>query len=106
MLDPRVEQFLEVLRHFPGDPMTLFGLANHYRDRGRTEDAIARFRECLANDPNYGAAGLELGRLLELTGAKDEARTVYTEARKNAETRGDEEIVTITTARLEELGGS
>jgi tetratricopeptide (TPR) repeat protein len=104
MTDPREQQFLEVLRHFPGDAMTLFGLASHLRDKGRTEDAISRFRECLTSDPNYGAAGLELGRLLETAGQIDEARQVYADARVNAAKRGDDEIVTLTTQRLEELG--
>lgn len=106
MADPREDQFLEVLGHFPDDATTLFGLANHYRQTGRNDEAIQRFRECIEADPHYGAAYLNLGELLKANGEIEEARRVLKTAVERAESKGDVEIVNIAGERLNDLDQS
>lgn len=106
MPDPRENQFLEVLNHFPGDATTLFGLASYYRDSGRHDEAIQRFRECIEAAPHYGAAYLNLGELLKAKGDLEEARRVLKTAVERAESKGDVEIVNIAGERLSELDES
>lgn len=99
----REQEFLEVLAAFPGDPVTLFGLASFYRAQGRLDEAIARFRECLAAKPDYGAAYLALAEILIERDLLDDARAVYRDAIRDAERAGDQEIVQIATERLRSL---
>ena len=99
----REKEFLEVLKVFPDDAMTRFGLANLYRDEGRLEDAIAQYEKTLEIDPGYGAAYLELGSLLEKSGRLEAARETYQTAIAAAERKGDLHIKNRATMRLEEL---
>ena len=70
----REKEFLEVLKVFPDDALTRFGLGNFYRDAGRIADAIAQYSRTIECDPGYGAAFLELAALQEQLGKIDAAR--------------------------------
>jgi len=103
MNDEREREFLDVLRAFPEDALTRFGLGNLYRDAGRTDEAIAQYRKTVELDPGYGAAYLELGALQEKAGQIERARETYKLAIVNAEKKGDLHIVNRAKMRLEDL---
>jgi tetratricopeptide (TPR) repeat protein len=102
MNQAREKEFLEVLKVFPDDPLTRFGLGNLYRDAGRTKEAIAQYQRVLEIDPGYGAAYLELGALQEQDGQHEAARETYRHAIENAEKKGDVHIVNRAKMRLED----
>ena len=99
----REKEFLEVLKIFPDDALTRFGLGNLYRDAGRIEDAIAQYQKMIDIDPGYGAAYLELAALQERLGETDAARETYRRAIAAAEKKGDAHIKNRAAMRLEEL---
>jgi tetratricopeptide (TPR) repeat protein len=99
----REKEFLEVLKVFPDDAMTRFGLANFYRDSGRTAEAVDQYRKIIEIDPGYGAAYLELGDLLVKTGDRTGAREIYRQAIATAEKKGDTHIKNRAEMRLEDL---
>jgi tetratricopeptide (TPR) repeat protein len=103
MDEQREQDFLEVLRVFPDDALTRFGLGNLYRDAGRIDEAIAQYQKTVEIDPGYGAAYLELGTLQEQAGQIDDARLTYKLAIANAEKKGDLHIVNRARMRLEDL---
>lgn len=100
----REKEFLEVLKVFPDDPLTHFGLANLYRDAGRLKKAIIQYEKTIAIDSGYGAAYLELGALQEQLGLTDSARETYRQAIQAAKKKGDEHIKNRATMRLDDLG--
>jgi len=100
----REQEFLEVLKVFPTDPLTRFGLGNLYRDAGQLEDAAFQYQKAIEYDSGYGAAYLELGAAYERLGQTDAARETYQNAIVAAEKKGDVHIKNRATMRLEDLG--
>lgn len=103
-MDPdREKEFLKVLKIFPDDALTRFGLANFYRDAGRQNEAIEQYQKVITNDPGYGAAYLELGSLQEDAGDLVEAGKTYRQAITAAEEKGDLHLKNRAKMRLEDL---
>ena len=74
--------FQESLALRPGDPPTLNSLAVALHAAGRRDEAIRALREAVSRDPTYAEAHVNLGLMLEGTGAIAEARIHFTTARR------------------------
>ncbi len=64
----------------PGNPSTLTSLAIHYRQQGRSRDAISACDEAIQNVPDYPDAWLERGAILAAGGSNDAARDSFAKA--------------------------
>jgi tetratricopeptide (TPR) repeat protein len=62
-----------------GTPAFLYNLAVVLENQGRFEQAMEKYRECVALDPNYHVARYNLGRLLTRAGKFAEAEAVHRE---------------------------
>ena len=70
-----------VLRHSPDDPVSLYHLAQAYRERGDQEAAILLSRELCAAWPQFADGHLELGKALQVHGDAEGANTARCKAR-------------------------
>lgn len=75
--DSRIQKFQELLATDPQDPMLHFGLGIELSKSGRIVDAIESFEGAIRVNPKYTAAYRQLGKCLETSGRKDEARRAY-----------------------------
>jgi predicted Zn-dependent protease len=67
--------FLEKLtREGSTDPMAWYGLAMEYRTLERWDESLQTFTTLRTNHPDYVAAYLMCGQMLEKVGRKDDAR--------------------------------
>lgn len=84
----RIERNRAILEKMPDNHLARFALANALFDAGRTEEAEAEFRRCLAMQSDWMAVAISLGRCLVMTGKHDEARAVLASAREMALRQG------------------
>ena len=73
----RLEQLQKFLEAEPADAFTHYAIALEYIAKKRHDDAIAKFEEVLALDPNYVAAYHQLGLLYVRMNMNDEARKMF-----------------------------
>lgn len=64
MESPRLTQLLAMLKEMPNDSFLLFALAKEYEGMGEVEQALQRYRDLVAIDPNYVGTYYHLGKLL------------------------------------------
>lgn len=77
------QAFQSGFREDPLDFWILQDLAHAYVRLGRTNKAMAAYRQAIAIKPRFGMAYLGLGQLLEAAGRKEEAEQNYRLALKN-----------------------
>jgi regulator of sirC expression with transglutaminase-like and TPR domain len=59
-----------------------FNLGNELRERGRVEEALARYRRAAADFPSFAEAHASLGLTLQLLGRLEQARGAYEAAQR------------------------
>lgn len=72
--------FQRALALEPGNPSTLTSLAIHYRNQGRSRDAVLACDEAIRNFPDYSDAWLERGAILGAGGSNAAARASFAKA--------------------------
>ena len=77
MLPDRLETLLHFYRDDPGDAFTRFAIAQEYRKRGETEQAIGFFEALVQEQPAYVGTYYHLGKLYEEVGRKADALQTY-----------------------------
>lgn len=71
------------------DPLAWYGLAMEYRKLERWDEALQTFTTLRTRKPDYVAAYLMCGQMLEGVGRKDEAREWLTAGAEQARAKGD-----------------
>ena len=73
-MSKRLAYLEKVTREGSQEPMAWYGLALEYRTLERWDEALQTFTTLRANHPDYVAAYLMCGQMLEKIGRKDDAR--------------------------------
>lgn len=77
MAQDRLAMLLQFYEEDPSDSFTRFALAQEYRKRGETAEAVTFFERLIEDDPSYTGAYYHLGKLHEEAGRTEEAIEVY-----------------------------
>jgi tetratricopeptide (TPR) repeat protein len=85
----RIERLQAFLKESPDDCFLNHALALEYIKAGDDTAARSVFEKNLAHDPAYVATYYHLGKLLERTGAQDEAVAIYEKGMQVAKAAND-----------------
>lgn len=88
-MSERIEKLLQFLQASPDDCFLNHALALEYIKAGKDNDAKLLFEHNLGTNPGYVATYYHLGKLLERTGAQQEAIGVYENGMVQAKAAGD-----------------
>jgi hypothetical protein len=100
----RVEQLRKFITASPGEPFPRYALALELKGQGDADGAVAELRGLLQQTPDYLAAYLQLGMLLQSSGRDAEARAVLVKGQEIARQKGDGHTLSELTSALEALG--
>ena len=89
MTQDRLNKLLQFHDEDPEDAFTRFAIAEEYRKRGETEEALRFFEQLVEDDPAYVGTYYHLGKLYEGVGRKEEAVTTYQQGIRVAEEQRD-----------------
>jgi tetratricopeptide (TPR) repeat protein len=99
----RIEQLRKFIVQTPDDPFPRYALALELKGKGDAAAAAAEMQELLRRTPDYLAAWLQLGMLLQALDRGDEAKTAYAKGQDVARTKGDSHALSELTQALESL---
>lgn len=99
----RIAQLRTFIAQKQGEPFPRYALALELKAQGDTAGAVAELRELLRNTPDYLAAYLQLGMLLQAQSQPAEARQVLEAGQAVARSKGDSHTLSELTAALESL---
>lgn len=85
----RIEQLQHFLKESPDDNFLIHALALEYVKSGDEKQARHYFEQNLAKAPQYIATYYHLGKLMERTGAHEEAIRIYAAGMEQAKAAGD-----------------
>jgi Tfp pilus assembly protein PilF len=85
----RIEKLLEFLQQSPGDSFLMHALALEYIKTGEEASARELFEALLEKNPDYVGSYYHLAKLLERTGAREQALQVYERGMQAAGKAGD-----------------
>ena len=88
-MSDRIEKLIAFLQQSPNDCFLNHALALEYIKIGKEEDAKLLFEKHLNNDPQYIATYYHLGKLMERTGAPQDAVRIYEEGMKQAKSANE-----------------
>jgi Flp pilus assembly protein TadD len=100
----RVEQLRKFIAARPDEPFPRYALALELKGKGDNAGAAAEMQELLQRAPDYLAAYLQLGMLLQTLGKTDEARGAYRRGQDVARRKGDSHTLSELTTALEAIG--
>jgi len=100
----RVAQLRKFIEAQPQEPFPRYALALELKGQGDSEAAIAELEALLRNAPEYLAAYLQLGMLLQTTGRAADARDTFRSGQEVARRKGDGHTLSELTSALEALG--
>jgi Tfp pilus assembly protein PilF len=88
-MQDRIERLKTFLKESPNDSFLKHALALEYIKIGNDRDAKQMFESNLTADETYVATYYHLGKLLERTGAQQEAISIYEKGMQVAKAAGD-----------------
>jgi Flp pilus assembly protein TadD len=100
----RIEQLRKFVETSPLEPFPRYALALELKGRGDGAGAAAELSELLRRAPDYLAAYLQLGMILQTLGRADEARATLRAGQVLAGKKGDSHTLSELTSALEMLG--
>jgi tetratricopeptide (TPR) repeat protein len=100
----RVAQLRKFIEAQPGDAFPRYALALELKGQGDNQGAAAELEALLRNAPDYLAAYLQLGMLLQTLGRAAEARDALQRGQELARRKGDGHTLSELTSALETLG--
>jgi tetratricopeptide (TPR) repeat protein len=100
----RIEQLRRFIDAQPDDPFPRYALALERKVRGDAAGAAAELQALLARKPDYLAAYLQLGMLLQQLEREGEARDVLRKGQDCARAQGNQHTLSELTTALESLG--
>jgi hypothetical protein len=99
----RVEQLRKFISSNPGDPFPRYALALELKGQGDADGAVAELQGLLERTPDYLAAYLQLGMLLQSCGRDGDARAIFVQGQEVARKKGDSHTLSELTSALEGL---
>jgi len=100
----RVEQLRRFIEASPRDPFPRYALALELKGRGDQQGAAAELQALLLQAPDYLAAYLQLGMLLQALGRSGEARGALERGQDVARRQGNGHTLSELTSALDTLG--
>jgi tetratricopeptide (TPR) repeat protein len=100
----RVAQLRKFVEAQPQDPFPRYALALELKGQGNNEGAATELQALLDRAPDYLAAYLQLGMLLQALGRAGEAREAFQRGQDLARRKGDGHTLSELTSALEALG--
>lgn len=101
----RLEQLRRFVEANPDDPFPRYATALERKGRGDAAGAAAELQELLARKPDYLAAYLQLGMLLQQLDRAAEAREVLARGQECARAQGNHHTLSELTSALESMAG-
>jgi tetratricopeptide (TPR) repeat protein len=99
----RIEQLRKFIAAAPDEAFPRYALALELKGKGDSAAAAAELEELLRRRPDYLAAYLQLGMLLQLLGKVDAARVALSRGQEVARTQGNTHTLSELTQALESL---
>jgi|SRR5215813_216349 len=99
----RTEQLRRFIAATPEDPFPRYALALELKGKGEARDAAGELRELLRIKPDYLAAYLQLGMILETLDELDGARDAFVRGQEVARRQGNTHTLSELTQALENL---
>ena len=99
----RVEQLRKFIANAPDEPFPRYALALELKGKGDAAGAASEMEELLKRKPDYLAAYLQLGMLLQSLGRAEDARAAYAGGQQVARNKGDSHALAELTQALEAL---
>lgn len=99
----RAEQLRTFIDAQPDEPFPRYALALELKGQGDPQAATAQLEELLRRKPDYLAAYLQLGMLLQVLEKKAEAAVALRKGQDVARAKGDQHTLSELTAALEQL---
>lgn len=100
----RIEQLRRFVAAQPDDPFPRYALALEQKGRGDAPAAAAELETLVARKPDYLAAYLQLGMLLQELDRIDDARAALRSGQECARAQGNQHALSELSAALESLG--
>ena len=100
----RIAQLRKFIETQPDAPFPRYALALELKGKGDSAAAAAELQDLLRRAPDYLAAHLQLGMLLQTLGRNDEARAALEDGQQLARKKGDTHTLSELTSALELLG--
>jgi thioredoxin-like negative regulator of GroEL len=100
----RIGQLRQFIAASPDDPFPRYALALELKGKGDAKAAADELRELVRRKPDYLAAYLQLGMLLEVLDAFEEARDTLARGQEVARKQGNTHTLSELTQALENLG--
>jgi Flp pilus assembly protein TadD len=100
----RTDQLRRFVAAQPDDPFPRYALALERKSQGDVPGAAAELEELLARKPDYLAAYLQLGMLLQQLDRRDDARAALVKGQDVARAQGNQHTFSELTAALETFG--
>jgi tetratricopeptide (TPR) repeat protein len=100
----RVAQLRKFIEAHPQEPFPRYALALELKAMGDIAAAVQELQTLVAQAPDYLAAYLQLGMLLQALGRAVEARDAFTRGQDLARRKGDGHTLSELTSALEALG--
>lgn len=100
----RVEQLRNFIAASPDEPFPRYALALELKGRGELSAAAAEMQQLLLRKPDYLAAYLQQGMLLQSLARNDEAKEIYRRGQDLARRTGEGKALSELTQALESLG--
>lgn len=99
----RLEQLRRFIAASPDEPFPRYALALERKSQGDVPGAAAELQALLVRKPDYLAAYLQLGMLLEQEGRVAEAREAFVQGQQQARAQGNQHTLSELTTALEAL---
>lgn len=100
----RVDQLRKFIAQNPAESFPRYALALELKGQGDAEGAAAELQALVEHAPDYLAAYLQLGTLLQTCDRLDDARAAFVSGQEVARRKGDSHTLSELTAALETLG--
>jgi len=99
----RIGQLRQFIAASPDDPFPRYALALELKGKGDARSAAEELRELLGRKPDYLAAYLQLGMILETLDQREEARETFVRGQDVARQQGNTHTLSELTQALEIL---
>jgi tetratricopeptide (TPR) repeat protein len=99
----RIAMLRKFIADSADDPFPRYALALELKGKGDAAGAAAEMQELLNRKPDYLAAYLQYGMLLQALGRGDEAKAAYGKGQEVARTKGDSHALSELTQALESM---
>jgi tetratricopeptide (TPR) repeat protein len=99
----RIAMLRKFIAESEDDPFPRYALALELKGKGDLAGAAAEMQALLARKPDYLAAYLQYGMLLQALGRVDEAKAAYAKGQEVARTKGDSHALSELTQASESM---